>query len=507
MTVTEAAELRPPAPPPHRARGQLQLVPKAAAPASSPRHTWAARYRARLILSDTLAVVVTVIGAHLAARALTGATPIAGAMGLILPGALAAAVWLAALALFRTRDEHVFGIGADEYKRLMSASTIAVGVIAVAVSTLDITTPRPYLLVAWSLGVSLLLVERWSWRRWLNHERCEGRDVPSAIVVGDADAVTEIITRVQREPVVYSVIGAAMDAAEARQFVRSVGSSFPVVSSPADVVTAATRTGAEAIIVAGGASGDPAFVKHLSWELEGTSIELVLATRLTEVAGPRIHFQVIDDLPLMHVDIPRFEGGKHLAKRALDIIGSALGLLVLSPLFLAIIAAVHLDSPGGAVFAQERVGRGGRSFVLLKFRSMTVDAEQKRDTLLDRDEGNGVQFKLHDDPRVTRVGRFLRRYSLDELPQLVNVLIGDMSLVGPRPPLPSEVECYEAHVHRRLYLKPGLTGPWQVSGRSDLDWEESVRLDLHYIENWSLIGDLMLLWRTLRVVLHPVGAY
>ena len=466
-----------------------------------------AHYRARLILCDSLAVIVTVIGAHLVARALTGTTPITGTTALILPCALAAAVWLAALALFRTRDEHVFGVGADEYKRLMSASTIAVGVIAVAVSTLDIDTPRPYLLVAWSLGVSLLLVERWGWRRWLNHERSEGRGLPTAIVVGDADEVTEIIARVQREPVVYSVVGAAMDAAEARQFVRSAGPAFPVVSSPAGVVAAATRTGAETIIVAGGSSGDPAFVKQLSWELEGTSIELVLATRLAQVAGPRIHFQVIDDLPLMHVDIPRFEGGKHLAKRALDIVGSALGLLVLSPLFLAIIVAVHLDSPGGAVFTQERVGRGGRSFVLLKFRSMTADAEQRRGALLDRDEGNGVQFKLHEDPRVTRLGRFLRRYSLDELPQLLNVLIGDMSLVGPRPPLPSEVECYEAHVHRRLYLKPGLTGPWQVSGRSDLDWEESVRLDLHYIENWSLIGDLMLLWRTLRVVLHPVGAY
>jgi exopolysaccharide biosynthesis polyprenyl glycosylphosphotransferase len=470
-------------------------------------HSWAARYRARLILCDTLAVVVTAIGALLLARAVTGATPIAAATALVLPGALAAAVWLAALALFRTRDEHVFGVGADEYKRVMSASTIAVGAIAVGVSSLDLTTPRPYLLIAWSLGVLLLLAERWGWRRWLNHERCEGRALPGAIVVGDADEVIETITRTQHGPVIYSVIGAAMDAPEDQRHVRAVGRSFPVVSTPAGVVAAAARTGAEAIIVAGGASGNPAFVQRLSWELEGTSIELVLATRLTEVAGPRIHFQAIDDLPLMHVDIPRFEGGKHIAKRALDIVGSALGLVLLSPLLLAITVAVHLDSPGDAVFRQKRVGRGGRTFVLLKFRSMTADAEQKRDALLDRDEGNGVQFKLHDDPRVTRVGRFLRRYSLDELPQLVNVLVGDMSLVGPRPPLPSEVECYEAHVHRRLYLKPGLTGPWQVSGRSDLSWEESVRLDLHYIENWSLIGDLMLLWRTVHVVFHPVGAY
>ncbi|MDQ0894284.1 sugar transferase [Agromyces ramosus] len=504
-TVTEAVEFGPPALPPRRARTHLRLVTPDDGSAVVSNRAWASRYRARLIVCDVLVVVATAIGAFQAALLLTAEPSVAATM--TAPAALAAAVWLSSLAVFRTRDERLFAVGAGEYKRMLSASTIAIGIMAIAVLSLEVTAPRPYLLVAWTLGVPLLLLERWGWRRWLNHERQEGRALPSAVVVGDADDVAEVITRMNRGPVVYAVAGVAIEAPDQGTFLRAGQRSFPILGPPAGVVAEADRIGARAVIVAGGTSGDCAFVKRLGWQLEGTSMELVLATRLTEVAGPRIHFQIIDDLPLMHVDIPRFEGGKHVAKRGLDIAGAAIGLVALAPLLLAIALTVRLDSPGGAIFRQERIGRNGRVFTLLKFRSMNATAEQELAALLERNEGSGVLFKLHDDPRITRVGHVLRKYSLDELPQLWNVLVGDMSLVGPRPPLASEVAGYEAHVRRRLYLKPGLTGPWQVSGRSDLDWEESVRLDLHYIENWSLVGDLMLLWRTMHVVLHPVGAY
>lgn len=459
----------------------------------------------RLIGCDALAIVLTVYGAFQAAAHVGGqvSPPWLAAT----PPAVAGIVWLSALAALHTRDERLFAVGAEEYKRLMGASTIAIGVIAVAFLTLDSRVPSAYLLLAWSLGVPFLLLERWGWRRWLTRQRQAGRALSRAIVVGDADEVTQVIARMNRGPAAYTVIGVAVDGLTMQTSLHVGERVFPVVSSSSAVAEAAKRLGALTIVVAGGTSVSPSFVKQLAWTLEGTSIDLVLATRLTEVAGPRIHFQAIDDLPLMHVDIPRFEGGKHLAKRGLDIVGAAFALVVLAPLALAIAIAVRLDTPGGAIFRQERVGRGGRTFTLLKFRSMYATAEHDLTALRDRDEGNGVLFKLRDDPRVTKVGRVLRKYSLDELPQFWNVLIGEMSLVGPRPPLVSEVEGYEAHVHRRLYLKPGLTGPWQVSGRSDLSWEETVRLDLHYIENWSLIGDLMLLWRTLHVVVHPVGAY
>jgi exopolysaccharide biosynthesis polyprenyl glycosylphosphotransferase len=210
---------------------------------------------------------------------------------------------------------------------------------------------------------------------------------------------------------------------------------------------------------------------------------------------------------LIHVEIPRFEGGKHVLKRALDIVASSLGIVIVLPLCLVLAFLIHSDSPGPVLFRQERVGRDGRTFNILKFRSMVATATDDLAGLLDRNDGSGVLFKMKNDPRVTRIGRVMRKYSLDELPQLWNILKGDMSLVGPRPPLPAEVDGYEEHVNRRLYIKPGLTGMWQVNGRSDLSWQESVRLDLYYVENWSLIGDLVILWRTLRVLTHPVGAY
>ena len=228
---------------------------------------------------------------------------------------------------------------------------------------------------------------------------------------------------------------------------------------------------------------------------------------MADVAGPRIHFRPVDGLPLIHVEIPAYEGGKHVLKRVLDVIVSAIGIALVLPLCAVIGVLIAGDSPGPILFRQERVGRDGRTFNMLKFRSMVATATDDLAGLLDRNEGFGVLFKMKNDPRVTRVGRVLRKYSLDELPQLWNILKGDMSLVGPRPPLPSEVREYEEHVGRRLYIKPGLTGMWQVNGRSDLSWHESVRLDLYYVENWSLIGDLVILWRTFKVLTHPVGAY
>lgn len=485
---------------PRRTRGSTHAILRS--DAADPGGDWATPYRARLVAGDVAAVAVAVLGAFSTA-ALLNAAPAA----ILTPQLLAFAVWVTALSAFRTRDERLFAVGAGEYKRVVSASTIAIGALAVSFLSLATASPRAFLLIAWAYGVPLLLLERWEWRRWLNRQRQVGRSLPHAIIVGNVHEVTDVIRQMSRGPTVYAVVGVAIEEPVPDSSLHIGTRSYPVVGLPSEVATAAARVGAEALIVAGAASGGSDFIKRLAWRLEGTSVELVLATRLTEIAGPRIHFQLIGELPLMHVDIPRFEGGKHLAKRALDVAGSAIGLILLSPLFLAIALAVRLDSPGGAIFRQERVGRGGRTFTLLKFRSMSATAEQDLAALLERNEGNGVLFKLRDDPRVTTVGRVLRKHSLDELPQLWNVLVGDMSLVGPRPPLPREAEDYEAHVRRRLYLKPGLTGPWQVSGRSDLDWEESVRLDLHYIENWSLIGDLMLLWRTARIVLHPVGAY
>lgn len=248
-------------------------------------------------------------------------------------------------------------------------------------------------------------------------------------------------------------------------------------------------------------------LRRLSYELEGTGVDLLVAPALTNITGTRVSIRPVAGLPLLHLDEPELAGVRKVVKDVFDWTVAGLAVLLLTPLLLGLALAVRVTSPGPALFTQERVGRDGKLFRVLKFRSMVVDAEQRLDEIRALNEHDGVLFKLRDDPRITRVGRFMRRYSLDELPQLINVVRGEMSLVGPRPPLPSEVNDYETHTRRRLLVKPGMTGLWQVNGRADLSWDETVRLDLQYVENWSLGLDIALIGRTAVAVLTRRGAY
>jgi exopolysaccharide biosynthesis polyprenyl glycosylphosphotransferase len=248
-------------------------------------------------------------------------------------------------------------------------------------------------------------------------------------------------------------------------------------------------------------------LRRLAWELERDDIDQIVSSSLVDTAGDRITVRPVDGLPMMHIEHPRLSGGRRLIKAMFDVSLAAGLLVLLSPVFLAIAAWIKLDTGGPVFFRQMRVGRGGEMFRMIKFRTMHTDAEQRLQKISGQNDFSGVLFKMRQDPRVTRAGRLLRRYSLDELPQLINVLLGDMSLVGPRPPLPSEVEQYPQDMRRRLVVKPGMTGLWQVSGRSDLSWEDSIRLDLRYVENWSLTVDLVILMRTAIVVMRGAGAY
>ena len=232
-----------------------------------------------------------------------------------------------------------------------------------------------------------------------------------------------------------------------------------------------------------------------------------MAPRLTDIAAPRIHVRPVAGLPMMHVGEPEFSGSRRVLKGALERIIAAVALMVWGPVLLLIAFAVRLDTPGPALFKQRRVGSHGREFTIFKFRTMHVDAENRIQEISRLNESDGLLFKIREDPRVTRVGRILRRWSIDEAPQLINVLFGTMSLVGPRPPLPSEAAQYTPDIARRLLVKPGLTGLWQISGRSDLSWEEAVRLDLYYVENWSPALDLSILWKTTFAVVASRGAY
>jgi exopolysaccharide biosynthesis polyprenyl glycosylphosphotransferase len=301
------------------------------------------------------------------------------------------------------------------------------------------------------------------------------------------------------------VVGACVPDAAGREDLTTLG--VLVAGGLDDVQAAVTLTGADTVAVLACPELDGAALRRLSWSLAGGGVDLLVAPALIDVAGPRIAIRPVCGLPLLHVDEPQLGGGRRLAKSCLDRAVALAALVVLAPLLAAIVLAVRLTSPGPAVFRQTRVGLEGRPFTMWKFRTMVQNAEGLRCSVdtLNRHSG-GQLFKATADPRITPLGRWLRRSSLDELPQLVNVLLGQMSLVGPRP-LPATDEPYHGEARRRLYVKPGLTGLWQISGRSDLNWEESIRLDLRYIEQWSLALDALIIWKTLFAVVKGRGAY
>lgn len=469
---------------------------------------WAQGHRIRLLVND-IAVIASSLGLAYVARSSveTGSTGSAWITTYAIASLIVLVVWVASLGAHRTRDIRVIGIGAGEYKRVINASMVAFAILGVLLFAAQADLSRPFIFTSMGIGTIGLVSTRWLWRHWLLRQPARDRFLSRAVVVGGTDEAEYVVRKInEKSRASYNVVAATISDATTTHI--EVGDRrIPIVGEPNTVSTIARNLQADTVIVAGAASRNPSYIRSLSWDLEGSGTELVLAAQLTDVAGPRIHFRPVDGLPLMHVEIPQFDGVKHALKRSFDIVASGIGLLILAPLFGAIALLVHLDSPGGVLFRQERVGKGERSFTMLKFRTMVATAEQDLAALLEGNEGNGLLFKMKNDPRVTRIGRVLRKYSLDELPQLWNVFVGDMSLVGPRPPLPREVIDYESHVRRRLYIKPGLTGMWQVGGRSDLSWEESVRLDLYYVENWSLVGDLMILWQTVKVVTRPTGAY
>lgn len=472
----------------------------------APGATWASRYQTKLVVTDIAIIVATVALSFFARFGLEESVVITADYWFVT--GLIVVTWITILGVAHTRDSRVVGVGVTEYKRVVNASALTFGLLAVAFLILKIDVARGFFIVALPLGIAGLTGSRWLWRQWLTRQREFGHYLFRVIVVGSRRDVEYVVGHIDRKwGAAYDVVGAAIDA-DGGGAIRVGPRTVPIVSNVANVANATPRVGADAVIVAGRPLGAPdTFVRDLGWDLEGTGAELVLASGLTNVAGPRIHFRPVEGLPLMHVELPQYEGGKHVLKRALDIVVSGLALVFLLPVMAAVALLIKGDSEGPVLFHQERVGRGGRTFAMLKFRSMVQTAEDDLAGLLDQNEGSGLLFKIRDDPRVTRIGQVLRKYSIDELPQLWNIFVGDMSLVGPRPPLQREVQGYEGHVHRRLFIKPGLTGMWQVNGRSNLSWEESVRLDLYYVENWSLTGDLVIMWRTFKVLVNPQGAY
>jgi exopolysaccharide biosynthesis polyprenyl glycosylphosphotransferase len=413
--------------------------------------------------------------------------------------------WVVMLWANRAYDRRHLGLGTEEFKRVVRASVaVAAGVSFLAFAT---KTDLSRLTVGTALlgTMLLILVARFAARAVLHLIRKEtGYATHRLVLVGTLPEALEVYTAVTRSPAA-GLDPVAIHLTDGYAAARGVQTPVPVYAGR-DVLALVREVGADTIAVCGSASAEPGELRRLAWQLEGSGIDLIVAPQLTDIAGPRVHIRPIEGLPLLHVEEPTLSGPALLAKSLLDRIAAGLGLLLLVPLFLTVAIAIKLSDPGPVFFRQLRVGHEGRTFRVWKFRTMYVDAEERRATLVDQNETDGMLFKLKRDPRVFAVGQLLRASSLDELPQLINVVLGEMSLVGPRP-LPADDGDYLGDVRRRLLVRPGITGLWQVSGRSDLSWDEAVRLDLYYVDNWSLAYDLSILWRTIGVVLARKGAY
>lgn len=472
---------------------------------------WRSRSSRLLRLVDAFVVVWAVAGAFIIRFGLEPEFVVAGQeLNYAWLSIALAIAWWVMLGAWNSRQSRILGAGPDEYKRVAAASLWLFGLVAIFSYVFRVDTARGYVGIALPVGLLGLLLARWLLRQHLSISRAKGDSMSRLLLLGGPSAVAHLAASlVEAKHAGYLPVAVYTPGAHERAAVEP-HTGLPVLGSSADttsILQAIQQCEADAVAVSAGVQLHPQTLRHLGWELASRNVGLIMAPALTDVAGPRIHTQQVAGLPLIHVTTPTLEGGQRVAKRLFDAVVSGLLILALSPVMAVIAVIVKLDSRGPVLFRQERVGMEGEPFRMLKFRSMVVDAEERLGELAHRNEGSGVLFKIKDDPRVTRVGAFIRRYSLDELPQLFNVLSGSMSLVGPRPPLPREVEAYESDVRRRLLVKPGLTGLWQVSGRSNLSWQDSVRLDLYYVENWSLAGDLIILLKTFRAVFGRTGAY
>ena len=482
-----------------------------AAVVPAPTFDWRRRYSTLLQITDFATISVVVFGTQIAwvgwgtRVANTGDLLPFGAASYTLVSLLLVVLWMSALAFNDTRSDRVIGVGSVEYKRIVDASIRLFGILAIAAFLLKIELARGYLLLTFPLGVLFICLERWLWRRWLGHKRGLGSYSARVILVGSPRSAAHLARELKRNiSAGYHVVGACVPDGRIGAELPEVG--VPVLGGVTDVEGALTAARADTVVVTSADELGPERVKQISWQLEAGRQHLVLAPNITDIAGPRIHTRPVSGLPLMHVEIPRFSAGQRFLKRSVDIFCSAVLIVVLSPVLAVLALLVKVTSEGPVIFKQTRVGRHGNEFRMLKFRSMAKDAEHQLGSIVGGQRGglgNEIMFKMRDDPRVTPVGRVMRRYSLDELPQLFNVLGGTMSLVGPRPSLPREVDLYADHVHRRFLVKPGITGLWQVSGRSALAWDDTVRLDLAYVENWSLLGDVVILLKTARAAVMP----
>jgi exopolysaccharide biosynthesis polyprenyl glycosylphosphotransferase len=471
------------------------------------RPNWQKRYSRWLLLSDTAVVCAAVL---LAQVVRFGTSPRALLLaGLFSTGLIA--VWLCALAIFRTRSPRVIGAGLEEYRLVVSATVWTFGAIAIVTLLARVDVARGYLAVALPLGLLGLLVTRNIRRAYVARRRAKGKYQTAVLAIGDREAVTVLAEELMRDPANgYRVVGMCVPRYDefGGDSISVQGREIPILGDENQALAAVHLTGADTVAVTATEHLGVHGIRRLTWDLESMDIDLLVSPGVLDVAGPRLSMRPVAGFPLIHVEKPQYHGAQRFQKRAFDYCFALAAIIGMSPLLILTAIAVKLTSRGPVFYAAERIGYDGKPFKMMKFRSMVNGADRHlQPLLLQNESAGGVLFKMREDPRVTRVGKFIRRTSIDELPQFFNVLKRDMSVVGPRPPLRREVETYDGEVRRKFLVKPGITGLWQVSGRSDLSWEHSVRLDLSYVENWSMVGDLIIIGKTLKAVFRSNGAY
>jgi exopolysaccharide biosynthesis polyprenyl glycosylphosphotransferase len=412
--------------------------------------------------------------------------------------------WLGAIALMDGYDARLIGVGSDEFRRVLNAGLALMAGVAIISYVAKAELARGYVLIAFPLLTVLDLAARYELRKRLHRMRSLGVFMQKVVVAGYPDVVTDMTMQLRRD--CYhglDVVAACLPA----QFDEDEISGIPAVAGLDHVAAIAHEFGADTVAVLSCPELSGMRLRELAWELEKTGTSLCVAPAILDIGGPRTSIRPAAGMPLLYMDHPEFTGIPRLVKSVFDRALALLALGLLSPLMAAIAIMIKIGDGGSILFSQVRVGVDGSTFRIYKFRTMVQDAEALKVKLAEQNEAAGVLFKMRRDPRITAVGAWLRRWSLDELPQLFNVVLGDMSLVGPRPALPEETDQYHHHMRRRLVVKPGITGLWQVSGRSDLSWDEAVRLDLSYVENWSLMLDLQILWKTWAAIKGGAGAY
>jgi exopolysaccharide biosynthesis polyprenyl glycosylphosphotransferase len=458
-------------------------------------------------VADVLAVIFAGVTASLGRDRLDIFNPSALRVSdtLGLAGPMIMGGWLVALWLLGSYSRDVFGAGTDEYKRVLHASVIAAGLVGVGAYLAKFELSRGFFLLLFIIGVPALITGRFLLRRALYAARTHGALQQRVVIAGTPAHIDEVAGVLRREKWLgYDVVGALVPSWDGSS---ETSAGVPVIGTPDELLRAVDLAEADVIFIAGGALDSSIQLRRIAWELEDHDVQVVVAPSVTDISAERVKVRPVGGLPLMHIDKPRTVHASRAGKRFFDLSGSLALLLLFAPLFVVAAIRIKLHDRGPVFFEQERTGRDGTTFRCLKFRSMVVDAEARLAELHTQIGYEDGLFKMEDDPRITRPGRWLRRYSIDELPQLINVLRGEMSLVGPRPPLPTEVARYAKDTVRRLRVRPGMTGLWQVSGRSRLAFDEAIRLDLYYVDNWSMLQDLTILARTLGAVLGSKGAY